>query len=275
MRIYPAGHPATLLTHAVAPLALVGWTRVPTLAQAAFLPVGSRGLPPVPRLLTLSAADAVRQASADLVVDCGDPAESASAARVAAAAGVPFLHLDGHLSRTAAAVRRLGTAVGVGEAADRLADTVDACLDLTRGRLAGLRLHYGTGPDGREAPRPGSPAMELFDHLGAEVLTLPPDRDGVTASDLAGFDPDLIILLDPEAPARFKALPDIGHLRAVRDGQVAAGPDRPWFWLDRPPGINRVLGALWLCHRAGGGDLHGEIATAFAALTHGDLPPVM
>jgi len=247
MRAYPAGHPATLLILSVWSDALAGWTRRPVPAAWPLLPPGLDGLPLLPRLGPDGDPAALRASGAGLVVDVGGlpGAGPDPLADLARAAGLDLLRLDGRLAGLPASIRALADALGqrredlAGWAAAVLADTAGA---------APLTVHYGCGPLGLETPARGSPALEIFHHVGAR--TLAPDGPGalpaVTPGALAAFDPDAVVLLDPAALAVVRRDPGWACLRAVRAGRVLVGPVLPFPWLDRPPGINRLAGLAWL-----------------------------
>lgn len=270
---YPAGHPAALLILAIAPDLLAGWTRTPGNQALPLLPPVTRRLPRVPRLPAGNlewSVQAVRDSGAGLIVDVGG-STAPELADIAAAAGVDLLTLAGRLASTPEMVRRLGRALGRTERGQMLAEEVERWLDLTRrATMSPTRIHYGCGPDALEVPVADTLARETFTHLGLEML--PADSDGplarVTAADVTAFDPEWIVCLDEAAAGLIRADPAWRPVRAVAAGRVLASPAQPFLWLDRPPGINRMLGLLWLASRLRpGGTDDGELERCLRILT--------
>jgi len=71
-RVLPAGPPASVLLLAVAPRALIGWTRAPTPAEAVYLTPEAAALPAYGRLTgrgNTANAEVVLRAKPDVILD--------------------------------------------------------------------------------------------------------------------------------------------------------------------------------------------------------------
>jgi hypothetical protein len=116
-----------------------------------------------------------------------------------------------------------------------------------------ISVYYARGSDGLRAVRAGSSIDEGIILAGGRNVISP--REGtfsvMSVEDVAVLKPSVIILADPKAveqgsPLR-KALP-IETLFLVDRGL-------PYGWIERPPSLNRLIGALWLASRLYPGEI--------------------
>jgi iron complex transport system substrate-binding protein len=140
-RVWPAGPPANVLLLAVAPRAMIGWTRAPRPDEAPFLPPELAMLPQLGRLPGRGATtnlESVVQAKPDLIVDVGStsPTFASLARQVETQTGIPYVLLDGTLAQTRRLLREMGTLTGATQAADDLANAANAILDGVAQRVA-------------------------------------------------------------------------------------------------------------------------------------------
>src|SRR5262249_42515167 len=256
VRVFAAGPPAAVLLYTLAPGKLVGWPRELGADAKALLPARYAGLPVVGRLTGHEAsagAAAVAAAHPDLIVDVGDvePEYSELADRIQAQSGVPYVLIDGSLAKTGATYRMLGDIVGEPARAAELADESDRLLADAQAASGGgqLRGYYGRGKDGLETGLGGSINVEFLAAAGvANVAAAAGDGElkKVTLDQVVGWNPDVIVTLDP---AFFGALSTDSRwkgVNAVRDRHVYLAPNAPFGWIDSPPGVNRLLGVRWL-----------------------------
>lgn len=256
-RIFAAGPPASMLLYAVAPEKMLGWARAPSDAAKAYLATPYRDLPAYGMLTgrgNTASLEQVISLAPDMILDCGeiDRTYASLADRVQRQTGVPYVQLNGAFGETARTLRVMGKLLGVDEHAARLANYAD---DVTRAIVAfaqpsrkRARIYYGRGAEGLETGRRGSLTTELIE-LVAENVAASAGAGGLTnvsPEQILLWNPDIIIAQD----VRFRdALYADGRwisLRAVRERRVFVQPSLPFGWIDSPPGVNRLLGALWL-----------------------------
>lgn len=235
-RILPAGPPAEALLESLAPENLV------------------RLIGPWADIQKLLDTEAIRALHADLIVDYGviDERYTAFANKIQAETGVPYLLLDGRLAKVTEIVRRLGSIVCKVDRAKDLANTAEHALQ----KLAPIMLkpvrecisvYYARGSDGLRAVRAGSSLEEAIVLAGGRNVVLPGEEtfSVMNADDVAMLKPSVVILTNPTAakpgaPLR-KALP--------AETLFLVDPGMPYGWVERPPSLNRLSGALWLASR--------------------------
>jgi iron complex transport system substrate-binding protein len=74
----------------------------------------------------------------------------------------------------------------------------------------------------------------------------------VSLEQILGWDPDVVLTQDAAFARAVHGDPVWRTIRAVRERRVWQAPALPFGWLDAPPGINRLIGALWLARRLDG-----------------------
>jgi len=254
-RVLPTGNPAAAAVYCIARDRLIGWPE-PVPGQAA--PIAAQ-LPEAPRLNPYElekSVDAVRAAAPDLVLDFGNcgAAFVNFADRLQAETGVPVALVDGHLARTGESLSLLGRLFDVSERAsdlDREWQRVWAEVSDSLARTqAAPRVHYAIGATGEKTVRRGSIHLESLAMLGAENVAEVASGNGgrvrVDPRDVARWNPDLILTIDPDFHANAAALDNWGDIRAVRAGHVHLAPAPILSWFDFPPSINRIIGLAWL-----------------------------
>jgi iron complex transport system substrate-binding protein len=253
-RIIPAGPPAEALLYSLSPETLIGliepWTN--SQKQAGIEKV--RDLPNIPRITRQEGdldIEAIRALRADLIIDYGtiDERYTALADKVQTATGIPYLVLDGRLTKVPEIVGRLGAVLHQEWRARDIAKTTELALQKlapVTAKAVGERVavYYARGSDGPRAVRAGSSLNEAIALAGGRNVISPGEGtfyvmniDGVAA-----LKPSVVILADPkaveaDAPLR-KALP--------AETRFLVDPGLPYGWIERPPSLNRLIGALWL-----------------------------
>jgi len=77
-------------------------------------------------------------------------------------------------------------------------------------------------------------------------------RSIVSPDDLLRWNPEYIILMSDEGKSderlytRMKDDPFWSNIRAVKKGNVYEPPAAMYYWFDRPPSLNRLIGLIWL-----------------------------
>jgi len=259
-RVFPAGPPAGLVLYSIAPEAMLGWTMAPSPAARPFLGPGA-DLPAFGRLTGRGGEaniETVLRLKADLIVDLGMTSGTyvSLADRVQQSTGIPYLLLDGALKALPATYRLLGPILGKPEAAEERARFIERHLAAIADKVGGLprdkrpKVYLARGAQGLESARGGSINVEAVELAGGRNVVGEALGSGslvtVSMEQLFAFDPDVIVVLDPDFFAKLASDPVWSQLRAVREGRAVLAPQLPFPWVDYPPSVNRVIGVIWL-----------------------------
>jgi iron complex transport system substrate-binding protein len=257
-RVYAAGGPASIFLYTLAPEKMLGWNRPLSAEERVFVPARFAELPTLGRLTgrgNTANVEVVLAARPDLVFDYGALTATyrSLADRTQQQIGVPYLLFDGGLSAIPATYTRVGDLLGVGGRGRELGRYAERLLAETDRRVARVpaaqrpRVYYARGPKGLETAAGGSINVESLERLGARnVAEMPGGLATVSPEQVLGWDPEIIIAIDPAFVGSVRADPLWKNVRAVRDGRVYLVPQAPFPWVDFPPSVNRLIGLKWL-----------------------------
>ncbi len=177
--------------------------------------------------------------------------------------GIPVVLVDGSFDKVGTAFRFLGEVLQRQERAEELAVYVDSVYQEVHAAVQQIPqderigVYYAEGPEGLQTEPETSQHMLAFLEAGAlDVATCEETYGGgmtdVSLEQVLKWDPEVIISWDSEirggAFEDIQTNPDWSTIAAVKDGRVYAMPNLPWAWCDRPPGVNRVMGLMWVCN---------------------------
>ena len=289
-RVYASGPPAGIVTFAVAPQKLLGWSRKLRRAERPYVGEIGRDLPGVGRL-TGRGGDAnlerVLSLKPDLIIDFGSIRDTfvSLANRVQAQTGIPYLLIDGRFDATPESLRLLGDVLGEKEHAEDLAQYAEEVLRRIDAAAATVskddrpRAYLARGPNGLETGAFGSINTEIIERAGARNVVFDFDlrRNIVQVSmeDVLAWNPDTIFTWDDDFLRRVRTDPAWRAVEAVQRERVYYGPILPFGWIDRPPSVNRLLGLRWmgaLFHpQAFPEDFREEVRRFYRLFNHVDL----
>jgi iron complex transport system substrate-binding protein len=288
-RVLAAGPPASVLIYVLAPEKLAGWVREPGEAEKALLLPLVRELPTFGQLTGKGGTaniEAVLAAKPDVIIDVGtvNPTYASLADKVQAQTGIPYVLIDGKFSRSAETLRVTGDILGVADRAEKLAAYAeDKLKDLDEG-LAKVpqaerpKVYYGRGPEGLETGLAGSINMEIIEAVGATNVASAAGQGGLTQVSLEqilSWKPDIILAASPKFASALKSDPLWSGLDAVKDDRIHVTPNLPFGWIDSPPGVNRLIGVVWLENllypTVFKGDLAAEVREFFQLFYQVDL----
>ena len=281
-RVFAAGPPAAVLVYVLSPGALVGWPTRLDEAALAMLGRAAAMLPVVGRLAgrgSTVSLESLLQWKPDLVLDVGtvDATHVSMAERVRAQTGLRYELLEGRLAESGALLRRAGVLLRLSERAEQLARVSDRLVsDVAAGRArrSSTRIYLGRGADGLETGLGGSINAEVVEFVGAQNVAAAAGSGSVTRVSLEqvlSWDPDVILTQDPTFARTALTDPIWRTTRAAREQRVWRAPALPFGWLDAPPGVNRLIGALWLARRLDGSaatTIRDEVRTFYDAFYH-------
>lgn len=235
-RVYAAGGPASIFLYTLAPEKMLGWNRPLSAEERAFVPARFAELPTLGRLTgrgNTANVEVVLAARPDLIFDYGSLTSTyrSLADRTQQQLGVPYLLFDGSLSAIPDVCRRVGELLGVGGRGRELGRYAERLLAETDRRVARVpvarrpRVYYARGPKGLETAARGSINVESLERLGAHnVAEMPGGLAAVSPEQVLGWDPEIVIAIDPAFVASVRADPLWKNVRAVRDGRVYLVP---------------------------------------------------
>ena len=256
-RVMTAEHTADVLIAVLAPQKLIGWS---VRDGGAYLPARVAHLPVTGQLSGPGATvgpEAILRHHPDIVIDSGpiSPQRIAFAAQMQVATGVPYILVDDSIERIPATLRAIGKILGVSDRAEDLAIYSQNAIASVHGRLLirptgeRPRVYFGESPDGLLTPLPGSPDGEVIDEEGAinVALTAGTGTDArITPGQLLEWNPEVIIAAYPQFYEALLHSRFWRGLTAVQKKRVCLMPRAPFGWIDEPPGVNRIIGLLWL-----------------------------
>jgi len=253
-RIIPAGPPAEALLYSLGPETLAGFIEPWSDVQRQAGIENVRDLPTIPRLTRKEGApdaEAIQALHADIIIDYGsiDARYATLADKIQSATGIPYLVLDGRLTKVPEIVRRLGAILHREERAREIAKTAEFALQKLApitAKTAGERVsvYYARGSDGLRAIHSGSSLDEGIALAGGRNVVSPGDGtfSVMSVDEVAALKPSVVILADPAAAEQG------APLRQALPAETRFLVDRglPYGWIERPPSLNRLIGALWL-----------------------------
>jgi len=253
-RIIPAGPAAEALLYSLAPETLAGFIEPWSDVQRQAGIENVRDLPTIPRLTRKEGApdaEAIQALHADIIIDYGsiDARYAILADKIQSATGIPYLVLDERLTKVPEIVGRLGTILHREERAREIAKTAEFALQKlapVTAKTAGERVsvYYARGSDGLRAIHGGSSLDEGIALAGGRNVVSPGDGtfSVMSADKVAALKPSVVILADPAAAEQG------APLRQALSAETRFLVDRglPYGWIERPPSLNRLIGALWL-----------------------------
>jgi len=283
-KIFVTGPPAAVLVTVLAPDRLMGWPSALSDAHRALLPAAARDKPVLGRLLgrgSTVSLEALLALQPDLVLDAGSISANyvSTAQRVADQTGLPYALVDGRLADTPRQLREVGTLLGVRERGEQLAAYADEALAAAaalRGAGTVPGVYLARGNDGLETATAGSINAEIIEAAGGRNVADAARGSiaRVSLEQVLAWTPDWVLTQDRNFHALVRTDTAWRALPAVRAGRVLLAPDRPFGWVDGPPGVNRLIGVRWLAaglQRGSAVDFTAE-AQRFHALFYGVTP---
>jgi len=285
-RVAVSGPIAQGFVAALAPDRLLGLAE--EYADEEFLPEALRSLPVLGQLYGGKGElnpESLLSMGAEIVIDMGE-SKAGSAAdldALQAKTGIPFVHIRASLSGCGKSFRLLGELLGLQKEAEELALYCEGVYQ--RGlaiaeQAEKRRILYITGIEGLNVIPRGSYHSELIDLLGENcaVLDAPSDKgtgNGVDLEQIYLFDPEIIFFAPESTFDSLREREEWALLGAVKEGNCYQVPGFPENWLGSPPGVQRLMGMMWmekiLYPELADYDLCGEIAEAFLRFYHTDL----
>ncbi|PVX42680.1 iron complex transport system substrate-binding protein [Pasteurella langaaensis DSM 22999] len=258
-RILSAGFVSDLMLIALCPEKMVGIaTEIkekskPYLAQNILalphigLIAGRGSTAPLEKIISLNA---------DLILDVGNVSATflSTAEKISQQTQLAYFIVAGNLAESAQQFLELGELLQVQPKAKKLANLAQQILHLTHNicREDKISVYLARSADGLETASQGAIHTEVLDWLGLKNVAtgLGEKKLGrVSMEQLLQWQPDLIVTQDQNFYQLAQQNVLWKNLSAVKNQRVFLAPDVPFNWLDSPPGINRLLGCIWLANK--------------------------
>ncbi len=259
-RVYAIGH-CVPIVGAIAPEKLVNSYRLSDSARR-FLPAAYYVGKTVPVGGMCFSDEEVLKMAPDLIVMEAGAAARDQADRLSQRLHIPVVLVDQDMRAYKQAFAFLGELLGHQAQAGILADFVATKLDPIAEKAKNIsddkrmRVYYAEGVDGLSTNPSGSNHVQVLDFVGAinvaQVVNAPGEGMSVISLEqLYLWQPDVVLAWTPSADqlTTWRAIaesPLWQELHAVKKGRLIQIPWLPFSWFDRPPGSNRILGAIWL-----------------------------
>lgn len=258
-RIFAAGVPASVLVNSVAPKQLLGWPFELPEASRLWLSDFSRQLPVVGRLAgrgsTISSEELLNLRP-DIIIDAGEVNDHylAQAQQFHEQTGIPYVLVGGRIEDTPEQVRVLGAILGHQRHGQQLATAAQEVLNSVAAKRNAFKdempsMYMARSATGLETGTGDSIHSEIIRLVGAKNVAsdIEGERLGqVSMEQILLWDPDIVLTQDKAFYEGVYDNPMWQDLPAVRNKKVLFVPNVPFGWLDAPPSVNRLFGALWL-----------------------------
>jgi len=258
----------TVLVYTLSPELLAGWNYQPDPGELAFYQEPYRHLPVLGGWFGKNNSanlEVIIKAHPDVLISMGDPMGVAMADRVQQQTRIPVFYLDGDLQKLPDAYLKAGELLGNSSRAAELAAECRRTLDEVSRKVATIppekrrRVYYAEGPTGLETEPGNSMHSEALIFAGAVNVAAVPSQQGyghtpVSMEQVLQWNPDVVIsgYDHTSSPGEFYrsvwTIDAWQMVRAVKNHDVYEAPQYPFNWLDRPPGVNRVIGIKWVAH---------------------------
>lgn len=171
---------------------------------------------------------------------------------------IPVILLSPYPDTMGDSFRILGKALGKEEEAEEIVAYFDDIVDEVTSVVETIpederpTLYYAEGKDGLSTEPGDSVRSFVFNTCGCTNVATVEVLEGFGQSSVSmeavlGWDPEVIVVQGyTGAYDIITTSEDWASITAVKNGDVFEMPTEPFNWADRPPGVNRYIGLLWL-----------------------------
>ncbi len=190
-----------------------------------------------------------------------NPQSIDQADRLSQRTGIPVFMVDMEMQRYHEAFKAMGDLLGKQEQTAKMTAYIEKWLLPVFAKAARIpanqrkRVYYAEGNRGLNTDPSGSFHSQIIDLVGATNVAQVNRLSGkgmsaVSMEQVLQWNPDEVIVWTGMGPSMttYRAIaadPLWQRVPAVRKGHIHQIPFLPFGWFDRPPGTNRILGALW------------------------------
>jgi iron complex transport system substrate-binding protein len=257
-RVYTT-RPGSVALYAVAPDLMINRSLWTTDGSEKFLGASYLKLP-----FADGSAEEIVRLHPDVIISWFDlsPKSVEDADRLSSKTGVPVFMVDMDMRAYQKAFAAMGGLLGRKSQTDRMSAFVDRYLTPIIERTKRIpenqrrRVYYAEGGRGLNTDPSGSFHSQVFDLCGGKNVAKVNALSGkgmsaVSMEQILQWNPEVVVVWTGMGPSlttyRFIAGDPLwAKVSAVRTGRLRQVPNQPFGWIDRPPGTNRIMGAIWL-----------------------------
>ncbi len=176
---------------------------------------------------------------------------------------IPVVLMDMDIHNYKAIMKKMGELLGREEQSEKVVEFIERNIDPIQGKVSEIddkdkkRIYYAEGMNGLATDPQGSIHSLLIDLCGgvniAESVEVLPGKgmSNVSLEQIYAWNPEYILVWSGnfDSMSSYKEIKGSDlwcNLDAVKSNNVYQVPWRPFGWIDRPPGMNRLIGYLWL-----------------------------
>ena len=169
---------------------------------------------------------------------------------------VVFIKEGTNITDYSASIRFVGDLLGEDEQAEAMVAFYEEVLATVTDRVASIpddervRVYYASDPTGLKTTPAGSCFSLLIELCGGinvvDFGSLPgTSSQEVSMEQILRWDPEVIIVYNPQFYATVRTDPVWQDITAVKTGRVYLVPRTAYSWFTAPPGVNRIIGIPW------------------------------
>lgn len=256
-RVY-VNKPGSVLMYAIAPDLMVNRLFRHTEAEQRFMLESYNTLPYID-----GSAEEIMRLKPNVIVEVFTINASTidQAEKLSKKTGIPVFMVSLDMKEYPKAFDALGDLFGRREQADLMKQFLEKYLNPLERIAATIpdslkkKVYYAEGDRGLHTDPSGSLHSVVIDYVGGKNVADVEIMQGkgmspVSMEQLYQWNPD-VVLVWTGMGGNMATMEYIGkdplwqRLRAVRNGDIRQIPFTPFGWFDRPPGINRIIGAIW------------------------------
>jgi iron complex transport system substrate-binding protein len=167
--------------------------------------------------------------------------------------GIPVVVCDAQLSNLDQTYEFLGTILDQSDQCQKCADYVSKAFKNVDGTMdkvgtSKLRVLYSTGKDGLQTCGDSNWNGQFVTPAGGINVCDTNQTSGfaqVSMEQVLGWQPDAIISTATGDKASIYGTTAWADLSAIKNHKVYAAPQAPFSWVDKPTGVNRIIGVEW------------------------------
>jgi iron complex transport system substrate-binding protein len=289
-KIMGAANPDGIMIYSIDSSLLLGWTFSLSDSAKSYLDSTAASLPTVTSVSKWEAADEeeILKMGPDFIfvtVDL-DNADLSIYDQITADTNIPVVVGDADLDNLSQTYEFLGTILGDANTGQcqKLADFCSQAknnIDATMGKVSDgqkARVLYSTGSDGTQTCGDSNWNGSFVTAAGGANVCDTTQTSGfatVSMEQVISWKPDVIISTATGDKASIYGSDAWADLAAIKDDKVYAAPQVPFSWVDKPTGVNRVIGIEWtnsvLYPSQASFDIKSEVKDFYSLVYHYDL----
>ncbi|RDB64673.1 hypothetical protein C1878_02205 [Gordonibacter sp. 28C] len=287
-KIMGAANPDGIMLYSIDPELLTGWTFDLSADAKQYLDATAASLPKITSVSKWEDPNKEEILSMDpdfifVTVDLSNT-DMALYDDLTAQTGVPVVVGDAELANLDDTYRFLGTILDQKEQCDKLAGYVSDTFSDVDAVMAKVpeasraRVLYSTGDDGTQTCGDSNWNGQFVTPAGGVNVCDTDQTSGfanVSMEQVLTWQPDVIVSTAKGDLASLYGGEAWADVKAVQNGEIYAAPQAPFSWVDKPTGVNRIIGVKWtnsiLYPDKAAYDLKADVKEFYQLFYHCDL----